>query len=181
LAVDEHERFAALVNEHQAMVFHTLARLVGRRDRLEDLSQEVFLRLWRGLAHFRGEANLRTYLYRIIVNVAQEEWKRRRREQVDVSLSDPGTRWEDRLTMPGPSVTDLLTEQGLKTEVETALLTLSETERAALVLFHQEECTYQEVARILGLPLNTVRTHLHRGRERLRTAVRNKLREWCES
>jgi RNA polymerase sigma factor (sigma-70 family) len=177
LADPEQERFAAMVEEHQTMVFCTLARLVGRRDRLEDLAQDVFLRLWRGLAHFRGEAHVRTYLYRIVLNVAQEEWKRRRRQQVEVSLSDPVTRWEERLTTASPNVTDLLTMAALKEEVEAALLTLNESERAALVLFHQENRTYQEVAQILGLPLNTVRTHLHRGRERLRRVVREKLGE----
>ena len=159
------------------MVFRTLARLVGRRDRLEDLAQEVFLRLWRGLAHFRGEAQVGTYLYRIVVNVAQEEWKRRKRRQVEVSLNDPDTSWEERLAAAGPSVTDVLTTTALKAEVEAALLTLSDSERAALVLFHQEDRTYQEVAGILGLPLNTVRTYLHRGRERLRRAVREKMGE----
>jgi RNA polymerase sigma-70 factor (ECF subfamily) len=116
-------------------------------------------------------------LYRIVLNVAQEEWKRRRRQQVEVSLSDPVTRWEERLTTASPNVTDLLTMAALKEEVEAALLTLNESERAALVLFHQENRTYQEVAQILGLPLNTVRTHLHRGRERLRRVVREKLGE----
>ena len=62
------------------MVFRTLTRLTGSAECVDDLAQEVFLRLYRALPGFRGEAQLSTYLYRIVINVAQEEWKRRRRE-----------------------------------------------------------------------------------------------------
>src|SRR5271170_6162122 len=70
--------FEQIVQDHQAMVFRTLLRLTGSREYLEDLAQEVFLRLYRALPAFRGESLLTTYLYRIVVNVAQDEWKRRR-------------------------------------------------------------------------------------------------------
>ena len=80
--------FEAIVREHQAMVFRTLARLIRSREHLEDLAQEVFLRLYRGMAHFRGDAKIATYLYRITLNVAQDEWKRQRLEQGHRSLSD---------------------------------------------------------------------------------------------
>ena len=66
------------MREHQAMVFRTLLRLTGSREHLDDLAQDVFLRLYRALPSFRGEALVTTYLYRIAVNVAQDEWKRRR-------------------------------------------------------------------------------------------------------
>ena len=72
--------FEEIVREHQAMVFRTLLRLTGSREHLDDLAQDVFLRLYRALPSFRGEALVTTYLYRIAVNVAQDEWKRRRRE-----------------------------------------------------------------------------------------------------
>ena len=71
--------FEQVVEEHQAMVFRTLLRLTGSREHLDDLAQEVFLRLYRALPSFRGEALVTTYLYRIAVNVTQDEWKRRRR------------------------------------------------------------------------------------------------------
>src|SRR5258707_814651 len=76
-------------------------RLSGSREHLDDLAQEVFLRLYRALPSFRGEALLTTYLYRITVNVAQNEWKRRRRDtQSLVSISDETSGWEDRLEHP---------------------------------------------------------------------------------
>src|SRR5689334_13562730 len=77
---DPTAEFEQLVREHQAAVFRTLTRLTGTTDHVDDLAQEVFLRLYRALPGFRGEALVSTYLYRITVNVAQDEWKRRRRE-----------------------------------------------------------------------------------------------------
>lgn len=65
--------FEEIVRQHQDFVFRTLVRLTGSREQVEDLAQDVFLRLYRGLEGFRGEAKLTTYLYRITLNVAQDE------------------------------------------------------------------------------------------------------------
>jgi RNA polymerase sigma factor (sigma-70 family) len=95
--------FEQIVRDHQAMVFGTLIRLTGSREHIDDLAQEVFLRLYRALPAFRGESLLSTYLYRIVANVAQDEWKRRRREERPlVSFSEEESDWEDRLPHPGP-------------------------------------------------------------------------------
>lgn len=162
------------------MVFRTLARLTGRADGIEDLAQEVFLRLYRALPSFRGEALVSTYLYRITVNVAQDEWKRRRREdRRTVSLSEErgGSEggstwtWEDRLEHPGAGALAQLQTQELQDRVEAHLMQLSDIERTVLVLYHQEERSYQQIAEALGLPLGTVRTHLHRGRKKLKDAI----------
>ena len=154
------------------MVFRTLARLTGRRDGIEDLAQDVFLRLFRALPGFRNEALLSTYLYRIAVNVAQDEWKRRRREErTHVSLSDETSAWEDRLEDTGQTPAENLEEREFKQLVEEHLMQLSGAERAVLVLYHQEERSYDQIAAALGMPIGTVRTHLHRGRKKLREAL----------
>jgi RNA polymerase sigma-70 factor, ECF subfamily len=167
--------FEQLVRDHQAMVFRMLARLLGSRD-VEDPAQEVFLRLFRALPHFRGQAKLSTYLYRIVVNVAQDERDRRRQaSHRTVSLSEPGAGWEERLPHAGASIDHALEQQDTWDAVQDALGCLADRERAALVLFHQEGRGYDEIARILELPLNTVRTHLHRGRQHLAQAVLERL------
>jgi RNA polymerase sigma-70 factor (ECF subfamily) len=164
--------FEELVREHQAMVFRTLLRLTGSREHLEDLAQDVFLRLYRALPNFRGEALVTTYLYRIAVNVAQDEWKRRRRDsQSLVSISDETSGWEDRLQHPGRNAEELMEENEFQGMVEEQLQRLSHVERAVLVLYHQEERTYEQIALALGLPIGTVRTHLHRGRKKLREGI----------
>src|SRR5271154_804513 len=113
------------------MVFRTLLRLNGSREHIEDLAQEVFLRLYRALPAFRGEAQISTYLYRIVVNVAQDEWKRRRRvERPLVSISstdsaDDKLGWEDRLPHPAPNAEEQIAERQFQQSVEEQLQRLS--------------------------------------------------------
>jgi len=171
--------FEQIVRDHQEMVFRTLLRLNGSREHIEDLAQEVFLRLYRALPAFRGEALLTTYLYRIVVNVAQDEWKRRRRvERPLVSISSPvasnddsETEWEDRLQHPGLDAEEQLSQNEFQQFVERQLQHLSDVERTVLVLYHQEERSYEQIADALKLPMGTVRTHLHRGRKKLREGI----------
>ena len=178
------ENFEALVREHQGMVFRTLTRMTGPGAQVEDLAQEVFLRLYRALPHFRGDATVSTYLYRIVVNVAQDECKRRRNEREHIAPEpafddEAESTWLENL--PGDDLTDharnpeqLLSDAQLVTAVDAALLDLPEVERSVLVLYHQEECSYEGISVALGLPLNTVRTHLHRGRKRLAELIRSR-------
>jgi RNA polymerase sigma-70 factor, ECF subfamily len=179
------ENFEALVREHQGMVFRTLTRLTGPGAQVEDLAQEVFLRLYRALPHFRGESTLSTYLYRIVVNVSQDEWKRRRKEREHIAPEPLSTEDDDTSTwlenLPGDDLTgharnpeQLLTDAQLVSAVDAALLALPEVERSVLILYHQEECSYEGISLALNLPLNTVRTHLHRGRKRLAELLRNR-------
>jgi RNA polymerase sigma-70 factor (ECF subfamily) len=164
--------FEQLVRDHQAMVFGTLLRLTGSREHVDDLAQDVFLRLYRALPGFRGEALITTYLYRIAVNVAQDEWKRRRREdRSHISLSDETSNWEDRLEHPDRNAEQQIEEREFQQLVEEQLQLLSQIERTVLVLYHQEERTYEQIAYVLSVPIGTVRTHLHRGRKKLREAI----------
>jgi RNA polymerase sigma factor (sigma-70 family) len=165
--------FEQIVQDHQAMVFRTLIRLTGSREHIDDLAQDVFLRLYRALPAFRGEALLGTYLYRIIANVAQDEWKRRRRDDRPlVSFSEEESDWEDRLPHPGRDAEQQFAEREFRYSVEQQLQQLSPMERTILVLYHQEERSYEQIAQSLRLPIGTVRTHLHRGRKKLREGIR---------
>jgi RNA polymerase sigma-70 factor, ECF subfamily len=164
--------FEGIVADHQQMVFRMLVRLTGSPDRADDLAQEVFLRLYRALTAFRGDAELTTYLHRIVINVANDEWKRRAKERArDVSISDEVSGWEDRLQHPEPNAEQQLVTRELADRVEAAMQRLSMVERSVLVLYHQEERSYQQIAESLRLPIGTVRTHLHRGRQKLRTML----------
>jgi RNA polymerase sigma factor (sigma-70 family) len=164
--------FEQIVRDHQVMVFSTLIRLTGSREHIEDLAQEVFVRLHRALPAFRGESLLSTYLYRIVANVAQDEWKRRRRDERPlVSFSEEESDWEDRLPHPSPDAEQQFAERQFRYSVEEQLQRLSPIERTVLVLYHQEERSYEQIAQSLKLPIGTVRTHLHRGRKKLREGI----------
>lgn len=165
-------KFEAIVTEHQQAVFRLLVRLTGSPDRADDLAQEVFLRLYRAMAGFRGDAELTTYLHRIVINVANDEWKRRAKERVrDVSISDEVSGWEDRLCHPLPNAEQQLVTRELADRVDSAMQRLKMVERSVLVLYHQEERSYQQIAESLRLPLGTVRTHLHRARQKFRALL----------
>lgn len=170
--------FEQVVREHQAMVFRTLYRLTGSREHLEDLAQEVFLRLYRALPSFRGESLVSTYIYRIAVNVAQNEWKRRRRtDRPLVSISEKLSGWEDRLEHPERNAEQQMEEREFRLRVEEQLQELSNVERTVLVLYHQEERSYEQIAAALNMPIGTIRTHLHRGRKKLRERLQQQTEE----
>jgi RNA polymerase sigma-70 factor (ECF subfamily) len=149
--------FEQIVRDHQAMVFRTLIRLTGTREHIDDLAQDVFLRLYRALPAFRGEALLSTYLYRI--------------DRPLVSFSEEESAWEDRLPHPGLDAEQQFSEREFRYSVEQQLHQLSPMERTILVLYHQEERSYEQIALSLKLPIGTVRTHLHRGRKKLREGI----------
>jgi len=179
------ENFELLVREHQGMVFGTLTRMTGTGAHVEDLAQEVFLRLYRALPEFRGDAAISTYLYRIVVNVAQDEWKRRRKERLHIAsepeMEDDSGQWIENFAGDELSGQHARTPEQLMEDAQTsatvdaALLELPSMERAVLVLYHQEELSYEGIAAALEMPINTVRTHLHRGRKRLAEMVRERL------
>ncbi len=180
IAVPTQPTFEQIVHDHQHMVFRTLARLLGRTDGLDDLAQDVFLRLYRALPSFRGDALVSTYLYRITVNVALSESKRRRRiDRSHVSLSEPhgasnreeSWSWEDRIEHPGATPLQQLEHNEFQHQVQLHLMQLSPVERAILILYHQEERSYMQIAEALAIPIGTVRTHLHRGRNKLKQAI----------
>jgi RNA polymerase sigma-70 factor (ECF subfamily) len=181
------ENFEALVREHQGLVFRTLTRMTGAGAHVEDLAQEAFLRLYRALPEFRGDATVSTYLYRIVVNLSQDEWKRRRKERThlvaepmageDESSGDwlENFAGDDLAGEHARTPEQLMSDGDVQRVVDEELLALPEIERSVLVLYHQEECSYEGIAVALGLPINTVRTHLHRGRKRLGEQVRERL------
>jgi RNA polymerase sigma-70 factor (ECF subfamily) len=179
------EAFEALVREHQGLVFRTLTRFTGAGAHVEDLAQEVFLRLYKALPYFRGESTMSTYLYRITYNVAQDEWKRRKRERSHVAtgpaLEEDDSSWIENFAgdaLAGEharSPEQRMVDAEMQMSVEAALGELSEIERAVLVLYHQEECSYEGIAAALEMPINTVRTHLHRGRKKLGERLKAKM------
>jgi RNA polymerase sigma-70 factor (ECF subfamily) len=149
----------------------------------------VFLRLYRALPEFRGDSAMSTYLYRIVVNVAQDEWKRRRKERAHIISEsvfaegddESGAGWienfaGDELREHTRTPEQRMGDAEVQAAVESALAELPEMERAVLVLYHQEECSYEGIAAALGMPINTVRTHLHRGRKRLSEVLRGPAR-----
>jgi len=163
--------FEQLVEVHQETVFRTLARLTGEREGLEDMAQETFLRLFRALPHFRGEAQLSTFLYRIIVNVVNDEFRDRKKARLQSPIDDEAARG---LAHAGASPAVLPERSQMQQAVEDALRQLAPPDRVILTLHYQEGRSYEEIAAILDSPMGTVKTHLYRARERLKIMMK----EW---
>ncbi|HVX66723.1 MAG TPA: RNA polymerase sigma factor [Bryobacteraceae bacterium] len=164
------EDFAKLIEQHQASVFRTLARLTGERDGLEDMAQEVFLRLYRALPHFEGRARLSTFLYRIIVNVVNDEFSRRR----NARRAEPLEQAAFEVPHPAPGPDDLFERSRFQDALDRALATLPLRDRTILTLHYQEGRSYGEICRILDIPMGSVKTQLFRAREKLKLAMK----EW---
>src|SRR6187455_3151968 len=167
---------AELVATHQRMVFTLALHLLGDRDEALDLSQEVFLRVFRTLASFRGQSALRTWIYRIVVNQArnrQRWWRRRHRGQqvsLDEHLRDHGD-FPERNDLESPD--RLLGRKELAARIRTALDELPFDQKTALVLREIDGLSYDEIGFSLGIAVGTVKSRLARAREALRAQLRD--------
>jgi RNA polymerase sigma-70 factor (ECF subfamily) len=171
-SLDGHrDAFEQLVRRHQGGVVNHLYRLVGRRDAAMDLAQEVFLKVYQALGSFDPSYRFTTWLYRIASNSAIDHLRRKRiatcplqPDLDDDGPSDPG----DRLAGNDPSPDDVLRYRELEARVEDALTRLPTAYRELILLRHRQHCRYDEIARITGLPIGTVKNRIFRAREMLR-------------
>lgn len=167
---------AELVTEHQRMVYQLSLNLLGDHNEALDLSQEVFLRVFRTLPGFRGQSTLRTWIYRIVVNQArnrQRFWRRRHRAH-QVSL-DEHIRDHGELPAPGDGGAPdrLLGQKQLAERIRTALEHLPFDQKTALVLREIDGLSYEEIGFSLGIAVGTVKSRLARAREALRAQLRD--------
>jgi RNA polymerase sigma-70 factor (ECF subfamily) len=175
--------FNRLVEERHGDLYALLYRLTEDPEEARDLTQETFLQAFRHLSNFRGDADLRTWLYRIAVNQSRNRWrwwKRRRRDRT-VSLDAPVS--EEIAT---PLSAGLAGDEGLDPErqalarerekaLHAALRTLSRPYREVIVLRDIEGLSYEEVASALDLNVGTVKSRLSRGRNELRRRLEGSL------
>ena len=164
--------FARLVALHEGMVFNLAARLLGDAEEARDLSQEVFLQVFRMLGRFEGRSSLRTWIYRIVVNQCRnrQRWWRRRRRDRALPLQDLTEAQEARLSegQPGAGPQQELERRDRARVVQAALSALSFDHRAVLMLREVEGLSCEEIANALSLPAGTVKSRLARAREALR-------------
>jgi RNA polymerase sigma-70 factor (ECF subfamily) len=175
-AARDEDACAELVTGHQRMVYQLSLNLLGDHNEALDLSQEVFLRVFRTLPGFRGQSTLRTWIYRIVVNQArnrQRFWRRRHRAQ-QVSL-DEHMRDHGELPARGDegSPDRLLGQKQLAERIRTALEQLPFDQKTALVLREIDGLSYEEIGFSLGIAVGTVKSRLARAREALRAQLRD--------
>jgi RNA polymerase sigma-70 factor, ECF subfamily len=152
--------FAALVRRWQEPVGRFLARLVGPSDRVEDLCQEVFLRVYEAGGRYRESGAFSTWLYRVALNVARDAGRRRRREPVPLDATEPAA------GTPAPEA--VCAGQELARLVARAVAELPDPLREVLVLRHYEDMNFEQIARLTGSPASTLKSRFAAALDRLR-------------
>ena len=167
--------FERLVTERSGDVYALLYRLTADSEEARDLTQETFLRAFQSISRFRGEANVKTWLYRIAINQARNRWRwwRRRRREATVSLDGSDRPDEQALTCRlrndaavDPEQETLAHER--EQQLREALLGLRRSYREAVILRDVEGFSYEEIATTLRINIGTVKSRLSRGRLELR-------------
>jgi RNA polymerase sigma-70 factor (ECF subfamily) len=169
---DDRHAFAELVKRHQSAVRACLRKLTaGNHALADDLAQETFVLAWRNLKSFRQEARFSTWLYRIATNCWLAQARKRQEELLgdrdDAIVDDESDAHDgDR-----PSTHDHAYTTTMKIDLERAMATLSEAERAAIVQCYHNDLSHEEAAYVLGCPVGTVKTHVLRGKQKLKRAL----------
>jgi RNA polymerase sigma-70 factor (ECF subfamily) len=165
---------AELVGEHQRMVVQLAVNLLDDRNEALDVSQEVFLRVFRTIHRFRGQSSLRTWIYRIAVNQARNRhrfWRRRRRAD-QVSLEDHVSLHGELVSTRQATPERELAQKELGDRLQRALNNLPFDQRTAIVLREVDGLSYDEIAFSLGVAIGTVKSRLTRARQALRLELR---------
>lgn len=155
--------FARLVGETQTSVYNLAYSVLHDREEAQDMTQEVYLKVWRALPSFRGESRFSSWLYRITVNACLN---RRRQLRKDLVVVDREDSIEGLVAYGGDPLKEALTKERNEW-VWAAVDRLAEKYRLVITLFYQEQLSYQEIAEMLSLPLGTIKAHLNRAREAL--------------
>lgn len=168
---------AELVAEHQRMVYQLAFHLLGDRDEALDLSQDVFMRVFRTLPQFRGRSQLRTWIYRIVVNQARnrQRWWRRRHRASQISLDQHLETHGEPSGNPHVAPDSVLAQKQLASRLRRALGALPFDQRSVVVLREIDGLSYEEIAFSLGVTLGTVKSRLTRARRALRDVLQEPL------
>jgi RNA polymerase sigma-70 factor, ECF subfamily len=159
----DHDAFATVVRLYDRRLRGIAYRVLGDRDRMDDALQEAYVRAFRALPRFRGDARVGTWLFRITYNACLDELARARKT-THLSL--------DELVEQASDPSELEDALYARSEVATALAALSPDERAVVFLVDVEGFDYTAACRVLGVPVGTVASRLNRARSALRSALR---------
>lgn len=168
----DEEAFRLIVELNQSKVYHLLLGMVRNEDQAQELTQETFVKAWKGLAAFRGESTVWTWLYRIAYYTALDHLRKSKRQTELVFLEETGGE------LTGEQENEplaLVLKRDREEDLHEALARLSLPQRAVLILYYFQGLSYREIAAITRRPLGTIRAELHRGKEKLRKMI---IKKW---
>jgi RNA polymerase sigma-70 factor (ECF subfamily) len=163
--------FEELVERHQRLVVGTVARMLGNNSEVEDIAQQVFVRVWRSARRYVPRAKFTTWLLKITRNLVFNELRRRSRHtQISLQVESEDEERpikDERATAPDAA----LLEQELQRAIESAIAQLPETQRMAVVLRRYDDLSYEQIADVLDQSVPAVKSLLFRARTELRTRL----------
>ena len=162
------DSFNQLIIRWERPIYALAYRVIGREEEARDVCQEAFLRAFRGLQGFKGQAKFSSWLYRITLNLCRDWIRRHRRAPVSQIPEDTDPMELAAQVGPVESIEDLAARRELTVVVEKAMECLPEEQRTAIVLKEYHGLTFQEIADLQGCPLSTVKTRLYQGLSVLR-------------
>lgn len=168
--IGDRQAFNELVRHHKGRVYTIAVRLLEDYHEAEDIAQETFFKAYEGIAAFRGDAKFSTWLYRICYNLCLNYLERKKRNPGHDSLPET-------LADPVASLPEQLIAQERRGFVQQALACLTPEFREVVVLYYTGQLSYEEIATLQELPIGTVRSRLHRGRQELKERLRPHLQE----
>jgi RNA polymerase sigma-70 factor (ECF subfamily) len=163
--------FEQLVERHQALVAGTVARMLGSNSDVEDIAQQVFIRVWKSARRYVPRAKFTTWLLKITRNLVFNELRRSKRHAHVPLQSEPGAEEIPLKDETNPTPDASLLETELQRAIEEAIIQLPESQRMALVLRRYEQLSYEQIAEVLDLSVPAVKSVLFRARTELRTRL----------
>ena len=172
IAGGDTQAFERLVEKHQSLVIGTVARMLGSNSDVEDVAQQVFVRVWKSARRYVPRAKFTTWLLKITRNLVFNEMRRRKRHAA-TPLQPEGDGEEIQLKDEQSSGPDAsLLESELQKEIDAAIAQLPETQRMAVILRRYEELSYEQIAEVLDQSVPAVKSLLFRARTELRERLR---------
>lgn len=168
------DAFEVLVNEHQSYVYSLVFRLLRDENEALDLTQETFIKAWTALPNFKGQAQFRTWLYRIATNLCYNRIPNLRKTLNDLGDDVMEDIPESKLNSPVNEFESSETRKYLKQAIEN----LDSNYQLLIALRYQNELSYEEIASTLNLPLGTVKTGIFRAKEQLRKSLAHLEEAW---
>jgi RNA polymerase sigma-70 factor, ECF subfamily len=183
LKAGSEDAYSWLIGEFHQPIYGLIYRIVNDPSDAADTTQDVFLKVFRGMKHFHGESSLKTWIYRIALHEAANRrrwWFRHKAQETPIDPVAAGEfecSGEERLVDPGESPFEKFAHTEVRAAVEQALQQVPEPYRTALILRDLEDMSYEEIAEVLVISLGTVKSRITRGRGALRKKLTGYVRE----
>jgi RNA polymerase sigma-70 factor (ECF subfamily) len=184
LKAGSEEAYAWLIGEFHQPIFSLVYRIVSDPSDAADTTQEVFLKVFRGIKHFHGESSLKTWMYRIAIHEASNRkrwWFRHKAQEISIETpigeSDSALELKDLLVDGAESPFDSAAHEEIRAKVEEELRKVPEPYRTTVVLRDLEEMSYEEIAEVTRVSLGTVKSRLTRGRDALKRRLASYMRQ----